>query len=196
VTGESGDEKKWAQLISCQGIAYRSQRAAYYREMLASVVKGIVPPPDVPERYDVAAATAAAVAAAAAAAVESEVEDGASGAGGMLPHSSANGGAATRVNMKASNIKESRRPEWAPDKAVKECMHCQAPFSLFRRRHHCRKCGDCVCSTCAPSDNTRPMPEMGYSGEVRLCLECFCPPSRRAMMATAKKEGAALKSGE
>lgn len=187
--GAIGDENKWAELISRGGLSYQSRRAAYYREMMSSIVKGLVPPPDIPERYDVTAATAAAIA---SVAEDSETEVGsetaALGADGKPPTSFVAAlceGDDIKVSnlVVATGVKASRRPEWASDKAVKECMHCQAPFSLFRRRHHCRKCGDCVCSACAPGDNTRPMPELGYTGEVRLCLKCFCPPSRRAMMA-------------
>lgn len=38
--------------------------------------------------------------------------------------------------------------EWAPNSS--RCSLCQASFSLFKRRHHCRRCGECVCSNCSP----------------------------------------------
>jgi hypothetical protein len=38
---------------------------------------------------------------------------------------------------------------WVPDKAVQMCMCCQTQkFSAFKRRHHCRQCGDVICSSC------------------------------------------------
>ncbi|EPQ61181.1 hypothetical protein GLOTRDRAFT_135717 [Gloeophyllum trabeum ATCC 11539] len=39
---------------------------------------------------------------------------------------------------------------WKPDALATRCetFTCQAPFSLFQRRHHCRKCGGVFCSAC------------------------------------------------
>ena len=73
------------------------------------------------------------------------------------------------------DLKKDKRPKWINDTDVKNCMHCKKEFTLLRRRHHCRKCGHCICYHCAPNDNTRPIPEFGYTKEVRLCLECFRP---------------------
>uniref|UniRef100_A0A8C5M5Y2 FYVE zinc finger domain-containing protein n=1 Tax=Leptobrachium leishanense TaxID=445787 RepID=A0A8C5M5Y2_9ANUR len=33
-------------------------------------------------------------------------------------------------------------PEWVPDGACIICTTCCAPFTLMRRRHHCRRCGN------------------------------------------------------
>jgi len=30
------------------------------------------------------------------------------------------------------------------------CAYCNVTFSLLNRRHHCRKCGNCVCAACSP----------------------------------------------
>lgn len=68
-------------------------------------------------------------------------------------------------------------PEWTKDKEAKSCQRCLANFSLFKRRHHCRKCGRCVCAVCAPAENSRPLPEFGHTKSVRCCLDCFNPPS-------------------
>ncbi|XP_069755000.1 lateral signaling target protein 2 homolog isoform X2 [Narcine bancroftii] len=32
-------------------------------------------------------------------------------------------------------------PEWIADSACNQCMSCKAPFTIIRRRHHCRNCG-------------------------------------------------------
>ena len=37
---------------------------------------------------------------------------------------------------------------WSPD--CDNCQRCSAPFTISRRRHHCRRCGLCICGTCAP----------------------------------------------
>ncbi|OZJ02531.1 hypothetical protein BZG36_04136 [Bifiguratus adelaidae] len=40
------------------------------------------------------------------------------------------------------------RQHWTPDHQVNVCQNpgCQQQFSLFERRHHCRKCGNIFCS--------------------------------------------------
>ena len=41
---------------------------------------------------------------------------------------------------------------WVPDRDATRCMSpaCGAPFTIARRRHHCRRCGKVFCSRCAP----------------------------------------------
>ena len=39
------------------------------------------------------------------------------------------------------------KKEWAPDAPT--CTLCGVGFQLFRRRHHCRACGRCVCDKCS-----------------------------------------------
>jgi hypothetical protein len=41
------------------------------------------------------------------------------------------------------------KSEWARDDDHETCMLCSTAFTLFNRRHHCRRCGKCVCSDCA-----------------------------------------------
>lgn len=38
---------------------------------------------------------------------------------------------------------------WIPDGKTASCMRCGRTFGWRRRRHHCRLCGRCVCSTCS-----------------------------------------------
>lgn len=35
-------------------------------------------------------------------------------------------------------------PAWVPDEDAPNCMGCHVPFTLFRRRHHCRQVGNGV----------------------------------------------------
>lgn len=37
---------------------------------------------------------------------------------------------------------------WMPDSKAKECYDCSLKFSTFRRKHHCRLCGQIFCSKC------------------------------------------------
>nr|XP_054774029.1 RUN and FYVE domain-containing protein 2-like [Lytechinus pictus] len=57
---------------------------------------------------------------------------------------------------------------WADDKDVKNCMTCDKPFSVARRKHHCRNCGGIYCGPC--SDNLMPLPSSAKP--VRVCDNC------------------------
>ncbi|XP_041485704.1 RUN and FYVE domain-containing protein 2-like isoform X1 [Lytechinus variegatus] len=57
---------------------------------------------------------------------------------------------------------------WADDKDVKNCMTCDKPFSVSRRKHHCRNCGGIYCGLC--SDNLMPLPSSAKP--VRVCDNC------------------------
>ncbi|CAK0805831.1 unnamed protein product [Prorocentrum cordatum] len=63
-------------------------------------------------------------------------------------------------------------PPWAAD--CDDCMLCRAAFTVLFRRHHCRRCGKCVCGNCAPWSEARPVPEWGLTDPVRHCKECVC----------------------
>ncbi|KAI0186013.1 FYVE zinc finger-domain-containing protein [Xylaria flabelliformis] len=49
-------------------------------------------------------------------------------------------------------------PTWQPDTEVTHCPICGVRFSMFLRRHHCRKCGRVVCDGCSPHRITIPHP--------------------------------------
>ncbi|KAL4096288.1 hypothetical protein PRIC1_009649 [Phytophthora ramorum] len=49
------------------------------------------------------------------------------------------------------------------------CYLCTKAFSVFRRKHHCRVCGDVVCSSCSEMKTLR---QPNGSREVRLCSQC------------------------
>ena len=49
-----------------------------------------------------------------------------------------------------SPVSRGDRLHWMPDDARETCPRCQRPFTLFRRRHHCRRCGTLACDDCAP----------------------------------------------
>uniref|UniRef100_A0A8C4WVC4 Zinc finger FYVE domain-containing protein 26 n=1 Tax=Eptatretus burgeri TaxID=7764 RepID=A0A8C4WVC4_EPTBU len=62
------------------------------------------------------------------------------------------------------------RNEWAPDTAADVCMSCERErFSMFNRRHHCRRCGRVVCGSCS----MHQMKVEGYGTlHVRVCQQC------------------------
>ena len=75
-------------------------------------------------------------------------------------------------------------PAWTPDADAPRCERCYLKFGLFRWRHHCRRCGKCVCSDCAPRNNTRPIIEWGFRTPVRHCFNCYRSPNIRTSAST------------
>ncbi|XP_072902930.1 1-phosphatidylinositol 3-phosphate 5-kinase isoform X2 [Hemitrygon akajei] len=59
---------------------------------------------------------------------------------------------------------------WMPDSQCKECYDCSEKFTTFRRRHHCRLCGQIFCSRCCNQEI--PGKFMGYAGDLRACTYC------------------------
>lgn len=64
-------------------------------------------------------------------------------------------------------LKKGLRNEW---KESKSCQGCSKKFGMFLRKHHCRKCGKCICDNCSPIRST--LPELAYADMVRICLAC------------------------
>lgn len=63
------------------------------------------------------------------------------------------------------------KEQWIPDGETSHCMCCKRQrFSLLTRRHHCRRCGRVVCSSC--SQNRIPLKEVYNDMTVRVCLDC------------------------
>lgn len=58
---------------------------------------------------------------------------------------------------------------WMRDENAKDCFHCGEPFSTFRRKHHCRTCGqifDSKCTLLIPGDR------FGQPMSIRVCRPC------------------------
>ncbi|XP_072262653.1 lateral signaling target protein 2 homolog isoform X5 [Pyxicephalus adspersus] len=62
-------------------------------------------------------------------------------------------------------------PDWVPDEACSLCTACKAPFTVIRRKHHCRSCGKIFCSRC--SSHSAPLPRYGQMKPVRVCTHCY-----------------------
>ncbi|CAM1296401.1 PIKFYVE (predicted) [Pycnogonum litorale] len=59
---------------------------------------------------------------------------------------------------------------WMPDSNCRECYECGDKFNTFRRRHHCRVCGQIFCRRCCNQEI--PGKIMGYTGDLRACTYC------------------------
>jgi len=64
-----------------------------------------------------------------------------------------------------------KRPTWISDETVTICKGCNQYFSHFKRKHHCRNCGNIFCQNC--SSNTVALPFLGYHRYVRVCKRCL-----------------------
>ncbi|KAH0900907.1 hypothetical protein HID58_040410 [Brassica napus] len=72
------------------------------------------------------------------------------------------------------------RDFWMPDHSCPVCYECDAQFTVFNRRHHCRLCGRVFCAKCAansipsPSDEAKDTHEESSSDRrIRVCNYCY-----------------------
>uniref|UniRef100_A0AAF5CZA6 1-phosphatidylinositol-3-phosphate 5-kinase n=1 Tax=Strongyloides stercoralis TaxID=6248 RepID=A0AAF5CZA6_STRER len=59
---------------------------------------------------------------------------------------------------------------WVPDSTGIECYECHEKFNAFRRKHHCRICGQIFCAKC--TNNTVDGAVLGYREFLRVCNYC------------------------
>ncbi|EQC41779.1 hypothetical protein SDRG_00642 [Saprolegnia diclina VS20] len=76
--------------------------------------------------------------------------------------------------------------EWVADKDRPQCVICIRRFNTFVRKHHCRACGEVVCSQCSLHRHVRdvlPRPSLSRQRSssiknatiltVRICMDCI-----------------------
>ncbi|KAH9982757.1 hypothetical protein BGW80DRAFT_1264842 [Lactifluus volemus] len=63
------------------------------------------------------------------------------------------------------------RDYWMDDKTCRECYDCKSVFTAWRRKHHCRICGQIFCSRCA--SNIIKGSRFGHDGRIRVCNLCL-----------------------
>ncbi len=61
------------------------------------------------------------------------------------------------------------REFWMRDENAKDCFHCGEPFSTFRRKHHCRTCGQIFDNKCTILIRGS---QFGSTNSVRVCKPC------------------------
>ncbi|KTW26777.1 hypothetical protein T552_02778 [Pneumocystis carinii B80] len=84
------------------------------------------------------------------------------------------------IQQRSSSFSNSSKI-WQPDSDVLLCPFCKRAFSFFHRRHHCRKCGCVVCSSCSSNnwDFSRSFELKKNSNKqcdskvLRVCDKCF-----------------------
>ncbi|KAK2767612.1 1-phosphatidylinositol-3-phosphate 5-kinase [Arachnomyces sp. PD_36] len=78
------------------------------------------------------------------------------------------------VNLRNSAMSQLRskllsRDFWMRDENAKDCFHCGEPFTTFRRKHHCRTCGQIFDAKCTLLVSGA---DFGNSGSIRVCRPC------------------------
>ena len=68
----------------------------------------------------------------------------------------------------ANNIPTIDNVVWKPDESTNKCIGCGLPFDAFRRKHHCRACGDIFCQPCSKEKANI----IGYREAQRVCSRC------------------------
>ncbi|CAG0896870.1 unnamed protein product [Darwinula stevensoni] len=67
--------------------------------------------------------------------------------------------------------RQASRAYWMPDAVSRECYDCSERFTTFRRRHHCRVCGQIFCARCCGKE--LPGKLLGQKGNIRVCNYCY-----------------------
>ena len=79
-------------------------------------------------------------------------------------------GLTTARKIMGNKSAKTSQGNWKPDSASDSCDSCDAPFSLLRRRHHCRNCGGLFCDAC--TQNRSQVPNLSSVESLRVCGVC------------------------
>ncbi|XP_048459927.1 RUN and FYVE domain-containing protein 1 [Rhincodon typus] len=78
----------------------------------------------------------------------------------------------SQSKLKMEDIKEVNKAlkgnAWLKDDEATSCKQCEKEFSISRRKHHCRNCGDIFCNNCSSNELALP----SYPKPVRVCDTC------------------------
>uniref|UniRef100_A0A1Q3G2X3 1-phosphatidylinositol-3-phosphate 5-kinase n=1 Tax=Culex tarsalis TaxID=7177 RepID=A0A1Q3G2X3_CULTA len=78
------------------------------------------------------------------------------------------------VSQKSTNAQLYKHTElqkfWMPDSTSIECYDCSVKFSTFRRKHHCRLCGQIFCIKCC--NQVVPGKIINCTGDLKVCTYC------------------------
>ena len=76
---------------------------------------------------------------------------------------------AARSGRLSDQIQAGNSASWVADNEVSSCSVCDVGFTLFLRKHHCRRCGHVVCDHCSKARLAVPP---AYIQHVRVCDDC------------------------
>jgi 1-phosphatidylinositol-3-phosphate 5-kinase len=75
-----------------------------------------------------------------------------------------------------SNPDNVSRDFWMPDHSCRVCYDCDTQFTIFNRRHHCRRCGRIFCGKCTANSipvSSGPDRNIDEGDRIRVCNFCF-----------------------
>lgn len=78
------------------------------------------------------------------------------------------------ISLRLNCITFVKPKDWIDDRFRKNCGVCDQTFSALKRKHHCRVCGDVVCSRCSLIVSAA-LPTIGMT-KVRSCKICISKP--------------------
>ncbi|CDW86610.1 pleckstrin domain-containing protein [Stylonychia lemnae] len=74
--------------------------------------------------------------------------------------------------------------KWTPNERFNNCQVCSNQFGIFKRKHHCRSCGQLVCAGCSPNKDY----VFGYKDiKVRVCQQCLSKKKKRVRLQLKKR---------
>ena len=66
---------------------------------------------------------------------------------------------------------------WVPDNEASRCTKCGCEFTMTKRKHHCRLCGNVMCNDCCKV--RRVIGFSGYFETLRSCADCVASNMRK-----------------
>jgi superfamily II helicase len=76
-----------------------------------------------------------------------------------------------RCFIQADDSKDLSNVGWIINETCQFCPLCNHTFtSVFRAKHHCRRCGDIICSSCSRYGKLKGFDDLG---SVIVCRGCF-----------------------
>ena len=73
------------------------------------------------------------------------------------------------------------KDEWVPDREASACAKCDSRFTLRRRKHHCRLCGEIFCGACSEARATRGFNGVVFAKPQRACMDCYAKLRRKPL---------------
>lgn len=82
-------------------------------------------------------------------------------------------------------------PPWLPDSCVSMCMACTTNFTMTKRRHHCRACGNIFCADCSRFSACLKYYDSKFG---RVCQSCYDIFKKRGVRVRMDKSSTLKKS--